>query len=142
MDGKPVVSEPKTKRGTRSVPLDEHLVAILRSHKGRQGKEKMRAGEDCGEQIYVFCDELGRWYHPETISAWFEAAVKAAGLRCIPLHDTRHTAATQMVKDGVPVKVVAEILGQDERTTQSTYAHVMPGMAHKAGKAHSAKLFA
>lgn len=140
--GKSIVSGPKTRRGTRSVPLDEHLVAILRMHKAKQAEEKLKAGGGYAEQVYVFADKLGQPYHPDTLSAWFDNAVKAAGLRRIRLHDTRHTAATLMLKDGVPVKVAAEILGQDERTTLSTYAHVLPGMAHKAGKAHSARLFA
>jgi integrase len=46
-----------------------------------------------------------------------------------------------MLADGVPVKVVSEILGHSSPTiTLSTYAHVMPGMAEEAGAALSASL--
>jgi integrase len=142
VNGQAIPSDPKTDRGNRSVPLDEHLVAALKSHKAKQAEEKLKAGEGYAEQVYVFADKLGEPYHPETLSGWFEDATKAAGLRRIRLHDCRHAAATHMLMDGVPVNVVAAILGDDPTTVLRVYGHVMPGMAHKAGKAHSAKLFA
>ncbi len=45
------------------------------------------------------------------MSQWFEAAAKASNLPRIRLHDLRHTAASLMLADGVPVKVVSELLG-------------------------------
>lgn len=88
----------------------------------------------------VGTDELGHPYHPTTISSWFGQEVAKAGLRRIRLHDTRHTAASLMLADGVPVHVVAQLLGQDPRITLATYAHVIPGMAETAGANLSAAL--
>ena len=80
-------------------------------------------------------------YHPDTVSDWFETAVKAAKLPRIRLHDTRHTAASLMLASGVPTKVVSELLGHYSPTiTLSIYAHVIPGMAEDAGAALSASL--
>jgi integrase len=46
-----------------------------------------------------------------------------------------------MLASGVPVNVVAELLGHSSPTiTLSIYAHVMPGMAEEAGEALSASL--
>ena len=46
-----------------------------------------------------------------------------------------------MLADGVPVKVVSELLGHASPTiTLSIYAHVLPGMAEQAGEALSASL--
>jgi integrase len=45
------------------------------------------------------------------------------------VHDLRHTHATILLRDGVPVKVVSERLGHASVTiTLQIYAHVMPGM--------------
>ena len=50
-------------------------------------------------------------------------------------------AASLMLAAGVPVKVVSEMLGHSSPTiTLAIYAHVMPGMAKKAGERRSAAL--
>jgi integrase len=141
-DGHTTESRPKTNAGRRRIPLDPHLVAALRSHWARQAAEKLAAGEAYMDGGYVICDELGRPYYPGTISVAFKAQAKAAGLPPIRLHDTRHTAASLMLADGVPTKVVTEILGHASPViTLSIYAHVLPGMAESAGAALSAQLF-
>jgi integrase len=86
-------------------------------------------------------DELGRPYHPDTISKWFDDAVKKAGLLRIRLHDTRHTAASLLLSSGVPTKVVSELLGHSSPTvTLTVYAHTLPSMAEEAGEALSKAL--
>ena len=43
------------------------------------------------------------------------------------LHDARHTAATMLLAQGVPARVVMEILGHSTiAVTQNIYGHVMP----------------
>ena len=136
VDGKPIDSEPKTDAGKRRIPLDDRLVATLRSHRARQGQEKWSAGEAAwAPGGYVFTDELGVPLHPEYFSTRFERLADKAGLRRIRLHDLRHTAASQMIAAGVSPKVVAELLGHSSPTiTQTIYQHVMPGMSEDAGK--------
>ena len=54
----------------------------------------------------------------------------------------RHTYATLALLNGVPVKVVSEVLGhKDISTTLRTYAHVLPGMGMEAAKTMDAVLF-
>ena len=51
----------------------------------------------------------------------------------IRLHDLRHTHATLLLADGVPVKVVSERLGHASATiTLTVYQHVHPGMGREA----------
>jgi integrase len=140
VDGRPAESLPKTAAGRRTIPLDTHLVTLLRKHRTRQAQEKLAAGEAYSDEGWLVADELGNPYYPDTISEWFDDHSRAAGLRRIRLHDTRHTAASLMLAEGVPVKVVADMLGHDPRTTLSTYAHVIPGMGGQAGAALSAAL--
>jgi integrase len=141
VNGSAIDSVPKTKSGRRSVPLDPTLVGILRAYKARQAGEKLAAGGAYEEGGFLVADELGRPYHPDTISEWFNQKVRASGLPRIRLHDCRHTAASLMLAAGVPVKVVSEMLGHASPTiTLAVYAHVMPGMAEEAGAALSASL--
>lgn len=140
VDGNVADSLPKTAAGRRSVPLDPKLVALLRAHRKAQTAERLRAGEAYEDGGWLVCDELGRPLYPDTISERFDTLVAQAKLRRIRLHDTRHTAASLMLGDGVPVHVVAQILGHDPRVTLATYAHVIPGMGEQAGANLSAAL--
>ncbi len=133
VDGKAIDSTPKTAAGRRSVPLDDMLVARLRAHRARQATERLVAGEVYSDAGYLFTDELGSPYHPDTISDRFEDLVKASGLLRIHLHGTRHTAATLMLASGVPTKVVSELLGHASPTiTLAIYAN--PRELHQAGE--------
>jgi integrase len=139
--GRAVDGEPKTAAGRRAIPLDASLSPILRAHKATQAREKLAAGGAYEESGYLVADELGRPYHPDSVSGWFDDRVKLSGLPRIRLHDTRHTAASLMLASNVPVKVVSEMLGHASPTiTLAIYAHVMPGMAEEAGAALSASL--
>jgi len=63
----------------------------------------------------------------------FRHVVKAAGVKPIKVHGTRHTAATLLLSAGVPVQVVAERLGHAQVTeTLETYAHALPDMQRDA----------
>lgn len=122
VDGLPVESGPKTAAGGRAVPLDAMLVDLLRAHRAHQAAEKLPAGPAYEDGGWLVADELGRPYYPDTISERFGQLTKDAGLRSIRTHDTRHTAASLMLAAGVPVKVVADLLGHDPKVTLATYA--------------------
>ena len=141
VDGRAMLSAPKTDAGRRSIPLDPVLVASLRRHGVRQSSERLVAGPAWSSTGYVFTDEIGEPMRPEYFSKRFKALVQASGLRQVRLHDTRHTAASLMLASGENVKVVAELLGHSTPTiTQTTYQHVMPGMSEQAGERLSVSL--
>lgn len=141
--GKAVDSVPKTAAGRRSVPLDSSLEPVLRAHRTAQSREKLLAGGAYEDDGYLLADALGRPYHPDTISGWFDDHVKASGLPRIRLHDCRHTAASLMLASGVPVKVVSEMLGHaSPAITLAIYAHTLPSMSKEAGAALSKSLLA
>jgi integrase len=141
-DGQVVASRPKTDAGVRRISLDALLVATLRGHRRHQLEERLRAGEAYQDGGFVFTDELGTAYYPDTFSERFDRLVAKAGLPRIRLHDTRHTCATAMLAAGEPVKVVQEMLGHaNPAITLAVYAHVLPGMAEQAGERLSAQLF-
>ena len=74
--------------------------------------------------------------------SYFKPLRDRSGLPPIHFHDLRHTYATLALLNGVPVKVVSEVLGhKDVSTTLRTYAHVLPGMGKEAAKTMDAVLF-
>jgi integrase len=138
VDGKAVESTPKTNAGRRWIPLDEELVAAFKAHRRRQLEERMAAGPAYDDTDYVFCDELGRPFHPEFFSTRFETLVRQAGLRQLRLHDTRHTACSVMLSAGESPYVVSRILGHSStRMVEQVYRHLMGDELERAGQAAS-----
>ena len=120
-----VTGEPKTRAGVRVVSLDRDTVVALSSWRRRQAEERLAVGGGWRDSGLVFVDEFGVPPHPETITRWWREAVARAGLPPIRLHDARHTAATVMLRAGVPVKVVSQRLGHaDVAVTMRVYQHV------------------
>jgi len=59
----------------------------------------------------------------------------------VSFHPLRHTHASQLLKAGVPVKVVSERLGHATTSiTMDVYAHVLPGMQEEAAATVDAML--
>jgi site-specific recombinase XerD len=68
----------------------------------------------------VFADEVGRPIHPQQLTDGFKRRREAASIPAGSLHVLRHTAATIMLTQGVPLHVVAARLGDDPKTILDT----------------------
>ena len=56
---------------------------------------------------------------------WYPA-IEAAGIRRFPRRIMRHTAASWLVQDGVPLYDVQALLGHESFATTQRYAHLAP----------------
>ena len=122
--GEAVENDPKSKASRRELPLTDRLVDVLRSARRRQAAERLVLGADSGPWEYVVCNEVGLPYHPQVLSRYWSEAVKAAGVRHLKLHAARHTCATLMHLQGVPIAVIAAWIGHKDATlTLKLYAH-------------------
>jgi integrase len=63
----------------------------------------------------------------------FRKLLAHAGLPPVRLHDLRHTAASLLLAQNVPARVVMEILGHSQiALTMNTYSHVAPEVSREA----------
>ncbi|MCF8064665.1 MAG: tyrosine-type recombinase/integrase, partial [Desulfarculaceae bacterium] len=63
--------------------------------------------------------------HPDTLTHWFKAAARQAGLEIPRLHDLRHTAITYMMSRGVPPRIVQEVVGHAQLSTVMHYSRAV-----------------
>lgn len=98
--------EPQTSKKRASVPMSDVLADELRHAFSR-------------DQRYV----LGT---PREAYTGFMRAARAAGLEDVTPHTIRHTAATWMARDGVPLWKIAGILGNSVTMVERTYAKHCP----------------
>ena len=132
--GVTVENDPKSHASRRELPLPDGLVRVMKAAKKRQAAERLALGEHYGLGEYVVSNEVGEPYNPAVLSRYWAEAVKAAGVRHIKLHGGRHTAATLMHLDGVPVAVIAAWIGHSDPTmTLRVYAHSQADALKSAG---------
>lgn len=131
------LAEPKTPRSRRTINLPGAAVAALQRQ--RELQEAARGLSGLAWQnvdSLVFTDAVGRSLRGYSVNADFHKLLDAAGLPSVPLHGLRHSAATLMLAQGVPLKVVSESLGHSGiAITADTYAAVMPAQRKEAADA-------
>lgn len=116
----------KTVRGRRSLLLPVSTVGILKEHWQRQIIEKRLVGERWRESGLVFVGRDGSPLEARSVIRWYKALLRKSGLPDKRFHDLRHSCATLLLVQGVPPRVVMEILGHsDISMTMNTYSHVV-----------------
>ena len=130
LDGKQTEIEQqsaKTKSSLRTLPLigsfREKLLALR-----EQQKENRRVCGNCYSKKYagyVFVDAMGNIFNPRSVTANFSKLLEQNGLRHIRFHDLRHSCASLLLANDVPLKQIQEWLGHsDIGTTANIYSHL------------------
>jgi integrase len=133
VDGRLQYVEPKSKSSRRTVQLTRVAIAALHTHRKRQLAERLLAGSGWQENNLVFPNTAGKPYDASNIINQFHKALERAGLPRIRFHELRHTCASLLLTQDVPMKVVQEILGHsDYYLTANTYSHVIPELKREA----------
>lgn len=127
------ITEPKTQRSRRTVPLSPELVTLLKAQKVRQAAERLRAGNQWTDTGLVFTTEFGTAVDPRNILRTVEIAAKKAGVDQAGVHTLRHSAATGWLEAGVHIKAVSDLLGHSSiAITGDIYGHTSDDTARKA----------
>lgn len=118
------VIAPKSRAGSRVVPLPTGLRKHLAEHWLRAGRS---------EDGLVFATATGRHFDPSTVARRAVTAWRAAGLQPITLHECRHTYASLMIAAGVNAKALSTYMGHASITvTLDRYGHLLPGNEREA----------
>ena len=120
----------KTASSRRTLPLVPAFQTKLAALKEEQEKNRILCGRSyCTDYLgYVLVDAMGNRLKLSYISTAFPVLLKRNGLRPIRFHDLRHSCASLLLKNGVPMKQIQEWLGHsDFSTTANIYAHLDAG---------------
>lgn len=117
----------KTKSSLRTLPLVPFVKERLLVLKKEQENNRRLCGRSYHKQFagYVCINEMGDLIKPHYVTEQFPKLLDANGLRRIRFHDLRHSCASRMLANGVPMKQIQEWLGHsDFSTTANIYAHL------------------
>ena len=130
IDGKKVevaTDTTKTKSSRRTLPLIPQFREMLLQRWEMQEEYKRVCGNCYNTKYldYICVDEMGNIIPPNYVTEAFPKLLARHGMRHIRFHDLRHTCASMLLKNGVPMKQIQEWLGHsDFSTTANIYAHL------------------
>lgn len=131
--GKLKVTEPKTERSRRVLPLSPVTAALLTAQRKAQVAERLHAGSAWTDTGHVFTTETGQPVDPRNLYRVVQTAAARAGLKHVGVHSLRHSAATAMLEAGVNIKAVSDLLGHSSVSiTGDIYGHTSDDSARAA----------
>ena len=130
VDGKYVVvakDTTKTKSSRRTLPLTPPIRSLLIKLKAVQDENRRLCGNCYCHKYdgYICINEMGYRMNPEFLSRNFKQALEENGLRQVRFHDLRHSSASLLLANHVPLKQIQEWLWHSVfSTTANIYAHL------------------
>src|SRR5690625_2340887 len=131
-----VLSPPKTIESNRIIDIDSFVVEQLKIHKAWQNEFMMKNRKDYNDLGFVFVNtNLYKGYPiaPNLIYDHFKSILKEMNYEInLSPHSLRHTHASLCIEAEIPLRDIAERLGQsDTRTLEKIYAHTTKGQRQK-----------
>ena len=113
----------KTPKGLRVIYLPDRAIRAFQAVK-EQNERFAREKPGFNPYDLVFCTEDGHCLDAKTLEEGFHQILADLGLKCVNLHATRHTFATEALQKTTDIVTVSEILGHAKpSTTMDMYGH-------------------
>jgi integrase len=138
LEGKPQLVDLKTRQSRRTISLPAALIPALRSHRTRQIAERLALGERWQGEAWglVFTSTIGTPLDPRNLTDRYKALLQAADLPAMRFHDLRHSCASLLIAQRVPMEIVKETLGHSQISLKiNTYVHLLPETQRQAADA-------
>lgn len=128
------VSTTKTASSARPLLLSTAAIMMLLEYKQWQDRQRDALGDAWEDQDgRVFTTDTGAPIFPDSVTQWFSKFIDRSGMPKVTVHSLRHTYASLMIADGVPLVVVSKQLGHAQTsTTANIYAHAIASAQAKA----------
>ncbi|MGH3489582.1 MAG: tyrosine-type recombinase/integrase [Actinopolymorphaceae bacterium] len=124
-DGKLQFGPVKSDGSERAIAMPDPCRAALEQHREQQAGERSAAGKAWTDRGLVFTTKIGTPIEPRNINRHFAKLCDRAGVRRIRFHDLRHSCATLLYEQGVPIENIQDVLGHSSPTiTKMIYVEV------------------
>lgn len=117
----------KNKSSKRTMVIPDMAYEMLKEQKSRQDIYKEMFGKSYNREFddYVCVNPMGELLKPDYVTDHFRLVLEENGLRHIRYHDLRHTVASLLINNGVPLMHVSDYLGhKDIQVTANIYGHL------------------
>ena len=120
-------NEMKTESSKRVLPLIPSVEKMLLEHKKMLEESRNKHPKSYNKEYldYVCVTNKGRLITPAALSTGFQRFLTQHNLQQIRLHDLRHSCASMLLANGVPMKSIQGWLGHESfATTADVYSHI------------------
>lgn len=125
----------KNTTSNRVIKVSQGTLSMLKEYQVWQKKQRLLLGNKWVNTNKLFTKWNGEPMHPDTLSGWFHKFVKKNDLPDISIHSLRHTNATLLIANGIPLKTVSSRLGHANiTTTGNIYTHAIKSADEKAAE--------
>lgn len=125
--------DPKNETSKRLIAVPAPVMALLKQHKRQQAELQLKFGDLWGGSDRVFTTANGKAMHPDTPTHWFIDFLEDKKLPHIPFHGLRHTSATLMINEGLPISTISGRLGHASTgITGDVYIHYLKSADQEA----------
>lgn len=113
VDGEHIITTPKTRKSIRTIDIPPFLSEMVSEYINRL------YGIEASDRIFTLSRNTVR-YH-------FLKAIELSGVPLIRIHDLRHSHASMLISNNVPIIYISERLGHESvKITLDVYAHLYP----------------
>ena len=106
-----IITDPKTFRSRRDIPLPSFVTGILQMY-------------ETETDAYFLTGRADKYMEPRTVQNHFKRYLKEAGIPDMNFHALRHTFATRCIEAGFEIKSLSEIMGHvNVNITMNRYVH-------------------
>lgn len=134
------VTSLKSEESDRVLYLPKQLIEAVTRRQAQCKADRLAAGGAYQNHGFVCCDALGNYRNPHTLYTQYKKLLKQLDLPSISFHDLRHSFATAMIEQKIPLKTVSHMLGHSNISiTADIYCDVIN--SHKEGATAAEKIF-
>ena len=120
LNGKDIITEPKTEKSNRTITLPDFLTAEMQGYIGSL------YGIQPDDRIFPF---TGSFLHHE-----MERGCRLSGVKKIRVHDLRHSAISLLIDMGFSPLAIADRVGHEAIEITYNYAHLFPSKQQDMAK--------
>jgi integrase len=117
----------KTNSTRRTLPLIPHIEEMLLEKKAMEAKFKKACGKSYNKEFdgFICRDNLGNMISPSYVTQHFHYIVTKSGMKHLRFHDLRHSCASLLLANDIPMKAIQEWLGHSNfAITANLYSHL------------------
>lgn len=118
---------PKSKTSNRETPVYENIWRLLMFHRQVQ----LHEGQPNPLNL-LFPSRRGTYTDPRTYQKRVQAVCKRCELQGVNVHALRHTFATRLMEQNVPIRIIQNLMGHASIVTTEKYSHVLDDEKRKA----------
>lgn len=117
----------KTNSTRRTLPLIPHIERMLLEKRELEAHFRKICGKSFDNEFdgFICRDNFGRLISPEYVTSRFHYVITKKGLRHLRFHDLRHSCASLLLANDIPMKAIQEWLGHSNYAiTANLYSHL------------------